>query len=218
MEKYILTRMVHTRLPTEAGDFDLYLYHNNIDDKEHLALTRGTIAGQQNVLVRVHSECFTGDVLSSRRCDCGEQLRRALQAIAAERQGVLIYLRQEGRGIGLLDKLRAYNLQDQGYDTVEANLLLGHQADERDYHAAAKILEDLRVQSIRLLTNNPDKIAKMRSLGIKVSARVPLEATVHADNAGYLLTKATRMHHLLNPGLLQTALTHLKNGRSASIP
>lgn len=221
MEDYLVTRMVRTRLPTEAGNFDLYLYHNNSDDKEHLALSMGMIEEQEDVLVRVHSECFTGDVLASRRCDCGEQLKRALQIIAAEGRGVLIYLRQEGRGIGLLDKLRAYNLQDQGYDTVDANLLLGHQADERDYQAAVKILEDLHVRSIRLLTNNPDKIAKLRRLGAKVTKRVSLEATIHAENAGYLLAKAMRMHHLFNPGLLQIARAHTKNknnGKHTPIP
>ena len=147
--------------------------------------------------MRLHSECFTGDVLGSRRCDCGEQLKLARQQIAAAGCGVILYLRQEGRGIGLLDKLRAYNLQDLGYDTAEANLLLGHEVDERDYTVAGLILRDLGVDSIRLLTNNPDKVESLEALGIEVTARVPLQGTVHPENASYLRTKANRMNHLL---------------------
>jgi GTP cyclohydrolase II len=193
-----ITRKVAARLPTEAGDFNLYLYNAEQDNKEHLALVMGDVQGRSDVLTRVHSECFTGDVLGSRRCDCGEQLQSAMQTIAHTSCGVIIYLRQEGRGIGLLDKLRAYNLQDQGYDTVEANLLLGHQADERDYTLAERILQDLGVRSIRLLTNNPDKIARLQALGVQVSERVPVAPTVHAENYQYLFTKAQRMNHLLD--------------------
>jgi GTP cyclohydrolase II len=195
-------RKVSTRIPTAAGEFQLYLYTSNRDDKEHLALVLGDVQGKANVLVRVHSECFTGDVLGSLRCDCGEQLDRAIQMIANKGEGVLIYLRQEGRGIGLLDKLRAYNLQDQGYDTVDANLVLGHQADEREYSLAARILEDLAIVSVELLTNNPLKIQHLNRSGIPVNRRVPLEATVTADNADYLSTKAHRMNHLLHLGRL----------------
>jgi len=148
--------------------------------------------------VRIHSECFTGDVLGSRRCDCGPQLARARQIIAEEGNGVIIYMRQEGRGIGLLDKLRAYNLQDEGYDTVEANVMLGHQPDERDYTITALILQDLRIGRIRLLTNNPAKIDALTELGITVVKRIPLETPVTADNANYLRTKANRMDHLLS--------------------
>ncbi len=194
----IVKREVCARIPTAEGEFQLCYYISNQDDKNHLALIKGSVEGAEDVLVRVHSECFTGDVLGSRRCDCGEQLQLAMHLIAEAGQGVLIYLRQEGRGIGLLDKLRAYNLQDEGYDTVDANLILGHQADERDYTVAARILEDLDVRSVRLLTNNPAKIEALRRLGIMVKARVPLETNAHAENIGYLRTKALRMHHLLN--------------------
>jgi GTP cyclohydrolase II len=195
-----VSRRVTARIPTGAGEFQLYLYTNNQDDKEHLAFVFGDVEGCENVLVRVHSECFTGDVMGSRRCDCGEQLKQAMQQIALEGQGVLVYLRQEGRGIGLLDKLRAYNLQDLGYDTVEANLLLGHQADEREYSIAARILEDLKVCSIRLLTNNPSKINHLRDLGVTVVERVQLDPSVNAENLAYLLTKVQRMDHMFNLG------------------
>ncbi|MBL8094173.1 MAG: GTP cyclohydrolase II [Anaerolineales bacterium] len=192
-----IERKVLTRLPTDAGDFRLALYHNSLDDKEHLALVIGEPRGRSDVLVRVHSECFTGDVLGSQRCDCGEQLRRSMHLMAHEGQGILLYLRQEGRGIGLLDKLRAYNLQDQGYDTVEANLALGHQADERDYTVAALILRDWGVRSIRLLTNNPLKIDSLRALDVNVTGRVPLAPTFTPNNTSYLRTKVERMRHLL---------------------
>jgi GTP cyclohydrolase II len=198
MDNLQVKRAVSARIPSTECIFQLNLYQNNLDDKEHLALVLGEVDGQEDVLVRVHSECFTGDVLGSKRCDCGEQLHQSMSQIAAAGQGVLLYLRQEGRGIGLLDKLRAYNLQDEGYDTVDANLLLGHQADERDYTVAACILDDLGVQSIRLLTNNPSKIEHLESLGIKVNERVPLEPTICADNAYYLFTKMHRMDHLLS--------------------
>jgi 3,4-dihydroxy 2-butanone 4-phosphate synthase/GTP cyclohydrolase II len=192
-----ITRQVSARIPTDDAEFELALYTSNRDDKEHLALIHGELRGADDLLVRVHSECFTGDVLSSRRCDCGEQLRRSMQLIAEAGRGVVIYLRQEGRGIGLLNKLRAYNLQDQGYDTVDANLVLGHQADEREYGVAALIIQDLGLNSIRLLTNNPHKIESLRQLGVQVTNREPLEPTVYADNAHYLRTKAERMQHLL---------------------
>jgi len=205
-------RKVSTRLPTGVGEFNLYLYTSDRDDKEHLALVMGEVQGQSEILTRVHSECFTGDVLGSRRCDCGEQLQSAMQAIAEQGSGVIVYLRQEGRGIGLLDKLRAYNLQDQGYDTVEANLLLGHQADERDYTTASLILQDLGVRSIRLLTNNPVKISHLRDLGVLVTERVPVEPTVHADNYHYLFTKAQRMNHLLDLDHMPVTASQRRNG------
>lgn len=188
--------MTSARIPTQYGDFQLAFYSNSLDNKEHLAFCRGELADAEEVLVRVHSECFTGDVMGSLRCDCGEQLDRSLALIAREGAGVVIYLRQEGRGIGLLQKLHAYNLQDQGYDTVDANLMLGHGADERDYSLAACILEDLGIKSVRLMTNNPAKISALQTEGVKVVARVPLEVAVNAESAGYLLTKAKRMDHL----------------------
>jgi GTP cyclohydrolase II len=145
----------------------------------------------------VHSECFTGDVLGSRRCDCGEQLDRAMAMVAKAGKGVVLYLRQEGRGIGLLEKLRAYNLQDEGFDTVDANLMLGHEADGRDYTLAALMLKDLGVRAVLLMTNNPEKINALRTAGIDVRERVSVEVAANADNAEYLLTKAKRMNHLL---------------------
>ena len=186
------------RLPTAEAEFRLCLYGNTADDKEHLALVLGNVQAGEGVMVRVHSECFTGDVLGSRRCDCGEQLQRAMACIAEAGRGVILYLRQEGRGIGLFHKLRAYNLQDRGYDTVDANLALGHQADERDYSVAALILRHLGVKSVRLLTNNPHKIQRLRELGVEVTSRIPLEPTVTAENADYLRTKSERMNHWIS--------------------
>jgi GTP cyclohydrolase II len=192
-----IQRAVCARVPTAVGEFELCLYTNNHDKKEHLAFVNGDVEGQSSVLVRVHSECFTGDVLGSQRCDCGDQLHRSMELIALEGRGVIVYLRQEGRGIGLAEKLRAYNLQDDGLDTVDANLALGHPVDERDYSMAAAILEDLGVKSVRMITNNPQKMIEMESRGIKVDERIALMPTVYADNAAYLLTKIQRMNHLL---------------------
>ncbi len=197
MNKPTMLRTTGARIPTAAGTFHLYHYTNVRDDKEHLALVMGDLQQDERILVRVHSECMTGDVFGSLRCDCGEQLHTAMLQIAAEGRGVIVYLRQEGRGIGLAQKLRAYNLQDEGYDTVDANLLLGHQADEREYWAAVGILEDLQVRSVRLLTNNPSKIEHLREQGIAVVERVPLEPSVLPENAAYLETKVRRMRHLL---------------------
>lgn len=201
VETLKIQRIVQTRIPTEVGQFKLCLYTNNRDEKEHLALIRGEVNNFDDVPVRIHSECFTGDVLGSLRCDCGEQLQLAMEYIAHQGRGVIVYLRQEGRGIGLSEKLRAYNLQDRGLDTVEANLVLGHHEDEREYSMAAAILKDLGVRSIRLLTNNPDKITSLEDLGVIITERVPLVATVTEENAAYLLTKARRMNHLLDVGL-----------------
>ena len=189
-------RTVTARIPTADGAFCLHHFRSAWDGKNHLALVIGEAEGD-DLLVRIHSECFTGDVLGSQRCDCGEQLTRAIQAIAAEGRGALIYLRQEGRGIGLEEKLRAYNLQDEGYDTVDANLLLGHQADERDYTAAALILRELGVRSVRMLTNNPAKIEGLAALGIAVWERIPLQMPSNPESHAYLETKVARMRHII---------------------
>lgn len=194
----LVTLKTKVRLPTEWGKFQMFLYEGCQDHKEHLVLVQGEVEGQKDVLVRVHSECFTGDVLGSRRCDCGEQLSLSMRLISEAGAGVLLYLRQEGRGIGLLKKLHAYNLQDQGLDTVDANLALGHQADERDYAIAAPILADLGIRSIRLLTNNPHKIESLENLGIGITERIPLRSRVTPDNRRYLRTKMERLHHLLD--------------------
>jgi len=193
-----LKNLVQTRIPTAHGDFTLHYYSNNLDDKEHIAMVKGDVINKNDVPVRIHSECFTGDVLGSRRCDCGEQLDMALQMINQTGSGILIYLRQEGRGIGLLKKLQAYNLQDEGYDTVDANIHLGHLADEREYDFAALMLEDLKVKSINLITNNPNKIEELGKLGIRVNNRTPIETHAHHDNKKYLKTKAEKMSHLLS--------------------
>jgi len=189
---------VQTRIPTKHGEFILHYYSNSLDKKEHVAFVKGDVAGKEDVPVRIHSECFTGDVLGSRRCDCGEQLDMALDMINTAGCGVLIYLRQEGRGIGLLKKLQAYNLQDQGLDTVDANIKLGHLADERQYDIAALILNNLQVRSIELITNNPQKIDELTKLGIQVHGRIAIETRIHQDNLEYLKTKAERMSHMLS--------------------
>lgn len=192
--------VTEARIPTGLGTFRLLLFElagEEAGAQDHLAMVMGDVAGGEGVLARVHSACFTGEVLGSRRCDCGEQLDAALGRVAAEGRGVVLYLDQEGRGIGLREKLRAYNLQDEGLDTVEANLALGHGADERDYSVAAVMLRHLGVRSVRLMTNNPAKIDSLESLGVPVVERVPLEVAVTADNAPYLRAKATKLRHLL---------------------
>ncbi|MDG2141559.1 MAG: GTP cyclohydrolase II [Gammaproteobacteria bacterium] len=204
MSKLTVTRKVRTRIPTDYGDFQLCYYSNTQDKKEHLALFMGELSNTEPVLARIHSECFTGDVLGSRRCDCGEQLDRSLSVISQAGSGVLVYLRQEGRGIGLLEKLRAYNLQDGGLDTVDANLELGHEADARDYSLAALILRDLGVESVQLITNNPVKIEALEKSGIDVTERVSLDIAANPDNASYLRTKAQRMNHILKIKTLET--------------
>ena len=198
MSQKSVIRTSSARIPTKYGEFTLTYFSNTEDEKAHLAFSMGDLEHSENVLVRVHSECFTGDVLGSQRCDCGEQLNHALQMISNENCGVLVYMRQEGRGIGLLKKIESYNLQDAGHDTVDANLMLGHLPDERDYTLAARILEDLRIKSIRLLTNNPNKVDSLISEGIQVNERVALEETVRKENSRYLHTKAERMNHILS--------------------
>lgn len=196
-----MRRSACARIPNQYGEFLLCLYESEVDRKEHLALVMGEVSGKDNVLVRVHSECFTGDVLGSQRCDCGEQLQRSIEMVAEVGQGVVLYMRQEGRGIGLSEKLRAYNLQDAGHDTVEANLMLGHQADLRDYTPAALMLQDLGVGSVRLLTNNPDKIDQLEELGIVINDRVPIQPLgVNEHNRRYLMTKIERMNHMIELG------------------
>lgn len=202
MAKKTVEHIVQTRLPLDEGEFTLHLYLEKDTGKEHLALVKGSLNGKTVPLVRLHSECFTGDVLGSRRCDCGSQLKKALTLIGKEESGILMYMRQEGRGIGLAEKLKAYNLQDRGLDTVDANLRLGHSADDRDYEAASLILKDLHVSSIRLLTNNPAKIDGLQKYGIKISDRIPLVTAVHDDNYFYLSTKVKRMKHIINLGQL----------------
>ena len=194
----LIERVVSTRLPTAFGEFEAVGYRSLVDDKHHVALVKGEVAGRPEVLVRVHSECLTGDVFHSLRCDCGEQLASALSMIEREGEGVLLYLSQEGRGIGLLNKLRAYRLQEDGLDTVEANERLGLPADLRDYGIGAQILADLGLSSIRILTNNPKKIKGLEGYGLSVSAQIPIEHAPNAHNEAYLRTKAKRMGHTLH--------------------
>ena len=184
-------------LPSEFGAFKLYVFSNDRDSSEHLAIVRGEVAGEQDVLTRLHSECLTGDVLASLRCDCRAQLERALARLGQEHRGVVLYLRQEGRGIGLTNKIRAYELQERGLDTVDANLALGFAADERDYSVAAAMLRVLAVGSVALMTNNPDKIKQLRAQGISVTRRVPHQIAPNSHNRFYLETKALRSGHLL---------------------
>ncbi len=189
-------------LPTVRGDFKIQVFHEATTGFDHVALTLGDMKGPDPVLVRVHSECLTGDVFASTRCDCGPQLHAALDAIVEKGWGALLYLRQEGRGIGLHAKIQAYHLQDQGADTLDANLMLGHPADARDYAIAANILADLGVEQVNLLTNNPEKVDQLTNHGIKVASRTPLIVGVGAKNRDYLATKGERMgHHITDEDL-----------------
>jgi 3,4-dihydroxy 2-butanone 4-phosphate synthase / GTP cyclohydrolase II len=199
----LVERVVSTSMPTGFGEFTVYGYRSLVDDKHHVAMVKGEVDGKADVLVRVHSECLTGDVFHSLRCDCGEQLESALSMIEAEGQGVLLYLAQEGRGIGLLNKLKAYKLQEEGFDTVDANLKLGLPADLRDYGIGAQILVDLGLSSIRILTNNPKKIRGLEGYGLSVAAQIPITHASNPHNELYLRTKAERMGHTLHHQGLQ---------------
>ncbi len=193
----LVQRIETVKLPTDYGDFELALYRSKVDGQHHLALIRGDVAGKKKVLVRVHSECLTGDVFGSRRCDCGPQLHQAMRQIAEAGHGVIVYMRQEGRGIGLAPKIKAYKLQEQGYDTVEANQKLGYGMDLREYGLGAQILADLGLKTIRLLTNNPKKIVGLAGYGLEVVEQLPIRVPPNPHNAKYLKTKKQKLGHLL---------------------
>ena len=186
-----------TKLPTKFGEFRIIVFKNDVDHKEHLMIVKGDVRGKSDVLMRIHSECLTGDVFGSHRCDCGEQLENALRSIEEQGEGIVIYMRQEGRGIGLTNKIKAYTLQDQGYDTVEANVKLGFPPDMREYSLAAQMLRELDVKSVKLLTNNPEKKEDLERWGIIVSKRVPILIKANSINAKYLNTKKEKMRHML---------------------
>lgn len=188
-------------LPTRFGHFQVVAFYNNRDDKEHVAIVKGDVVGSSDVLARVHSECLTGDAIGSLRCDCRDQLTGSLREIEAAGRGVLLYMRQEGRGIGLVNKIRAYGLQDYGLDTVDANLALGFRDDEREYSVAAHMLYSLHVESIRMMTNNPRKLENLTQHGVKITERVPLVIPPNEFNRDYLATKATRSNHLIELGM-----------------
>jgi 3,4-dihydroxy 2-butanone 4-phosphate synthase/GTP cyclohydrolase II len=193
----LVQRVETVRMPTDFGEFDLHLYRSTTDGQHHLALVKGEVAGQPGVLVRVHSECLTGDVFGSRRCDCGPQLHQAMKQIAQEGRGVIVYMRQEGRGIGLAPKILAYKLQERGLDTVQANLKLGFKMDLREYGLGAQILVDLGLKTIRLLTNNPKKIVGLEGYGLEVIEQVPIRVPPNPHNARYLKTKREKLGHLV---------------------
>ena len=194
----LVERKTTTRMPTKYGEFMAYGYVNQLNGEHHVALVKGDISDGKNILCRVHSECLTGDVFGSLRCDCGEQFAAAMRQIEEEGRGILLYMRQEGRGIGLINKLRAYELQEQGMDTLDANLALGFEGDEREYYIGAQILKDLGVKTMRLLTNNPDKVYQLSDYGMEITERVPIQMTATMYDIAYLRTKQKRMGHILN--------------------
>ncbi|MEG1254621.1 bifunctional 3,4-dihydroxy-2-butanone-4-phosphate synthase/GTP cyclohydrolase II [Clostridium sp.] len=194
----LVERVVEVKMPTKFGDFKMYGFVNQLNGEHHVALVKGDITGEKPVLIRVHSECLTGDALGSKRCDCGEQYDAAMKKIAEEGSGILLYMRQEGRGIGLINKLKAYELQDQGFDTVEANIKLGFPADMRSYDVAAAILKDLGVKKVRLMTNNPRKINGLEDYDLKVVERVPIQMNHNEKNEFYLKTKQQKLNHMLS--------------------
>lgn len=193
-----ITLVAVAELPCEYGSFMILGFANNKDHKDHIAVVKGDVFGMENVLTRLHSACLTGDSLGSRRCDCGPQLHTALRSMELEGRAVLLYMQQEGRGIGLVNKIKAYQLQDQGFDTYDANLHLGFEPDERDYEVSAAMLRKLGVKSVRLLTNNPDKIDQLAWFGVKINERIPLELPVHRDDEDYMRAKKERFGHKLD--------------------